>query len=813
MKNNTSHINEFLKFALDDDHLIVQLPCLQHNKLMNDFVAKWGRSSADDAHSDDSAVSDTVLEQLVSRADKSDLPTQQAAEFILHQFGDRAIEIIAGQLKSSDKKNRMSAIQMLGNIRDSNAYPHLLAALENEKDEKVRDLIYEAIGACCNKDSIPILSERLREINESDPWRAFLVMSALMCMPDETLIPQMASMLEHEVLGRFAICYMGLVADPSCVEPLCELLQSDSVSPASVRAACAALHKIEFSIFDAMEYQQDGIVLEYFNNQLSSLPPRVAQVICEMMPDENKQSAKILLWVLKRMNASISFENALLWVDKRPEFFEMIVRLVDPSTVPDIDMQECESYSVPCQRLQMYFFPQHRAEEVLSCFSNHLADMDICVRREAAEWAGKCELPQVVDLMVKMLDDPDEIVCVTAGRNLAAYPDTELVVSKLRDRLKNANSHLRATVLQVFSLLGLPRLVPVISKYLRDTENYVKIAALKAIYSICRNNADPQLRNPELYQALVDVIREGSTPVVGHALETLASLYGGHKELVDLFDRCLDSNDEAIQYHVVKAMGHIDSEWVLDMVLNYLDTMQSRRVQIAAAELLYNYKSTESIHGLQKLQYVPDPYVQGYVASLMGKLHYEPSLPWLREKASSRNWFLKLSAIEALANFNYPLVEKILCAILNDGQYNTEEVGYPVVRTVIDAFGRNKACTTIKSLLPYLKHSFYTAHAYHALVKKGDLIYKEMDTFIHATQFYLRRIAAGVLGEIKDERSVKYLTLLVDDHCPSVRRSALVSLSSLGVPGAYRALSSLQPEILTDLERYIVIEGLKKVKN
>ena len=202
--------------------------------------------------------------------------------------------------------------------------------------------------------------------------------------------------------------------------------------------------------------------------------------------------------------------------------------------------------------------------------------------------------------------------------------------------------------------------------------------------------------------------------------------------------------------------------------------------------------------------------------SQTGNIYASDDLAEIKEQLNSKEWQVRLNAVEKLDPRNEEAVNLLLEVASTRSEY------WPVKIKAILLLGESKDPRAKKVLLTTFNNTFqnwecpsiksYTAIALGNF--KGDK--KVVDTLlegIHDPELLTREASMRSLGKIGDPRAIDYIAEALDDSSIAVRLSAIDALGEIGDPKAIQHLQKRAENENDDIVKsraLTVLEELQK---
>ena len=305
-------------------------------------------------------------------------------------LGGRALPSLVALLKDDDPEVRIFAANLLGDIKDRRAVQDLIRAMK-DTDSNVRVASTEALGKIRAPEAVAALSEAL----EDEPW---VVMSAIKSLGDiggERALQVLYGCLEKDEYRGMSFDAIEAAGDEGAIEHIAPFVEKDDTREWALKAM------VNISVRAGIR-----IVPEYFVNLVSHL------LALQHSPHpEIRKTAFIALAWSEDLRGIPSFISALN-DDELQEYAISGILAIGEEAVPEI----IEALRDP-ERPQRCVLA-----DLLSMMGEYMAlmqfseDRDPEVRVEVALAAGKVHSARTGEILMKMLDDPEDEVRLAAQK-------------------------------------------------------------------------------------------------------------------------------------------------------------------------------------------------------------------------------------------------------------------------------------------------------------------------------------------------------------------------------------------------------------
>jgi len=432
----------------------------------------------------------------------------------------------------------MQAALTLGEQKDAQAIPALLAALEDE-NANVRYHAIEALGKLKAGEAV----EPLLKIAETrDFFLSFAALDALRQTVDETAAPRVLPLLGDDFLREAAIQTLGAIGNEEIVAPLISLLNEDKFSAIAVAAALAALFH---------RFRDDAAKSE-------SIVERARKSI-----DEGGKSN-----LLKALNNSNETDLKALvriggWFDDE-QIREKLAELIENENVRDEAARALAR--------------QGEAAVDLLIEKLEAGDAEVCLT--AARALGELKSERAFEPLIDLLETGDAAArqaAVGALKSLA-HPET---LSRLGDLLADTDSGIREAAIRVVGYFGAKGCEQAVFQCCEDADERVRRAAIEQL---------PFIEDERAVSTLIRILKQGLPRERETAAKALAQVES--EESVAALRAALSDADAWVRYFAVRALGVLqDAAASRSLLIELAEKDSAQQVRAAAREVLNELKA------------------------------------------------------------------------------------------------------------------------------------------------------------------------------------------------------------------------------
>jgi chemotaxis protein methyltransferase CheR len=638
---------EAVKKASDVDEIIQILVVLGNigSPLATDTVLSYV------GHEDDNVKTTAVealgkiqdpkaVKTLINTYHQTDILKYSVVEALGNVSVKDAVPVLLGAVDSEDVLEYFSGISAMGAMEDPSFIEPLFKKLMKEDDSGTRRLIIKSMAqiedanpGCLGKlDRATIRPVLTSLLEQSDAAEFIYIVKVTAALQDETFVPQLVAALEHSEAEVQNSAFQGILTlGAKAIRPVHDKI--GRVSPAELPR-----------------------LLEFLEKVLSSDTPQAILPFCEHPADAVRQGLARTFGA----NPSDTSFNAL------------------KKMLSDVDETVRRLAVVGLTKMLSY-------DGALSALFGALKDSNGHVRREAALAMRGTTSPQVVEpLMTVLLTEPYGDVREAAALVLAGRKDPD-ITKKLLELLDSENSRIRETVAKTIWECGWALAVETLIRKLVDKEWRVVVNACfslekmkdpKSIFplkELLKNN-DWQIRiaalsalkafkSKELKQSFVPLVEDSNTTVAKLAVESLSEMED--KSLEETFRKHLNHPRWEVRYHIIKALGKIQSQKAVDSLISFVENDPNNGVRSKALLALARIKDKKACKPALALLGHEDRDL--VISAMKFFLQFEnPEVPDLEDRLKKimlANPFIKIYFITSFAENKCLLLENVLKAV------------------------------------------------------------------------------------------------------------------------------------------------------
>jgi len=567
-------------------------------------------------------------------------------------------------------------VNLLGDLRSSDAFDILVESLEGEPDINVSSSVVSSLGKYRDAAALPHL---LRVLQREDLWLKFHAIEALGEIGDRAALPAILSLYREKSLRKPVL---GKIADVGTVSFLLRIIAAED--KLNLTALRALVRIAEASKPKIVEHAERLLIQRKFRE---SFPESKVDPLIEHLHATPKRDVKAFILKFLGWSGDARALPVLMDCLEHPDSAETAAQaLIDfgsaavPSILEALRTAEEDEIIALLLRVLNVIGGREAGPNILPLLDHENA----MIRRLAIETLGEIVDPRSIDYLLAKLDDAD-VASQQAAVNaisalVAAFPEMKgQVLAKIRRLLQNPSVPMKLNSLSVFvniqgegyhdelllaskdsdpvirqkavSLMGKfseERFADALVLSLADEATAVRLAAINAIVRhrpaqgleplissledsdiwirTAAAQALGEYRHPAALQPLVHHLDHDLPPVRIAAIEALGKS-GDERVKQVLFD-CAHESDLEVRRAAILSLGRVPGEEVFDYLM-FATTDDDWRIRAAAVTSVAVRGDRTALPALYAALQDPDTYVQQSAVLALDKLPDRESFPHL----------------------------------------------------------------------------------------------------------------------------------------------------------------------------------------
>jgi HEAT repeat protein len=623
---------------------------------------------------------EVVMGLLDALADAENAGKRNSATEALIRIGDDAIGPIVERLRvETDVDVRLSLVNLLGDLRSSDAFDILVESLEGEPDINVSSSIVSSLGKYRDAAALPHL---LRVLQREDLWLKFHAIEALGEIGDRAALPAILALYREKSLRKPVLEAIGKIADVGTVSFLLRIISAED--KLNLTALRALVRIAEASKPKIVEQAERLLIQRKFRE---SFPESKIDPLIEHLHATPKRDVKAFILKFLGWSGDVRALPVLMGCLEHPDSAETASQaLVDfgPGAVPAIleALRTAEEDEIIALLLRVLnVIGGSEAGPNILPLLDHDNPM---IRRLAIETLGEIVDPRSIDYLLAKLDDTD-VASQQAAVNaisalVAAFPEMKgQVLTKIRRLLQNPSVPMKLNSLSVFvniqgegyhdelllaskdsdsvirqkavSLMGKfseERFADALVLSLADEATAVRLAAINAIVRhrpaqgleplissledsdiwirTAAAQALGEYRHRDAIEPLVHHLDSDLPPVRIAAIEALGK--SGDDRVKEVLFNCAHELDLEVRRAAILSLGRVPGEEVFDYLM-FATTDDDWRIRAAAVTAVAVRGDRTALPALYAALQDPDTYVQQSAVLALDKLPDRESFSYL----------------------------------------------------------------------------------------------------------------------------------------------------------------------------------------
>jgi HEAT repeat protein len=622
-----------------------------------------------------------VVGLLDALADPENAGKRNSATEALIRIGESAIEPIVARLRrEQDVDVRLSLVNLLGDLRSSEAFRMLLDMLPGESDINVASSIVSSVGKYRDASSLPALIDVLR--TREDLWLKFHVVEALGEIGDRAALPAVLPLYAEKSLRKPVLEAIGKIADVGTVNFLLKIISEDE--KLNLTALRALVRIAEASKPRIVEQAERQLIQRKFRE---SFPREKIEPLVEHLHTTPKREVKCFILKFLGWSGDERALPILLGYLEHPDTAEVAAQgLIDfgRAAVAAIVAALGNADEDEIVALLLRVLNVVGGREIIPSILPFLDHDNPMIRRLAIETLGEIPDGSSIDYLLAKLDDFDVASQQAAVNSISALVEAsqELkpeVLGKIRRLLQSPSTPIKLNSLSVYvniqgegyhdelllsskdsdpvirqkaiSLMGKfseERFADQLVLSLADESIAVRLAAINAIVRhkpetgleplissledsdiwirTAAAQALGEYRHPVALQPLMRHLQHDLPPVRIAVIEALGK--SESPDVRDVLFKCLEEPDLEIRRAALLALARVPGEDVFERLITALAN-EDWRIRAAAAAALGVRADRYALPALHRALDDADTYVQQSAVLALDKVADRSSFPQL----------------------------------------------------------------------------------------------------------------------------------------------------------------------------------------
>ncbi len=725
------------------------------------------------------------VEQLIYIVDSGNKRERVRAIDALGNIRDpRAISTLADVLNSTSWVEREAAVKALGKMKDYMAIKPLISALDDEdkfvRESALKGLRKTVASMAKNKDLrfykplLTALESNQLEIRDGSFDALQLGVNALKRFQNTNLYKPLIAALENEnrYVRESAATLLGDIKDPTTVEPLITAQQDKDKLVRD--AAAVSLQRIK-----------DG-------RAVSPLISALGSDSADVRDEATKALSRFSdLESIEEISAALSDSNpyvregaakALGAIGSAHAVSGLIPLLQDA----DSNVRFAASDSLG----KLFWFPETDEDKANFCVAHH--EWDKCVA------LGE---PALKPLLIALEDKDTEIRAKAsnalmlmewqpadekeAGKLCAAQHDWkkcielgEPAIEPVAYELSHSKSHIKVAAANTLGKIAKPDVIPALANALQDEDQEVRVEAVKALGKI---------KTPQSLNALIAALDNSNRLVRVEAANVLESEVEAFRNLedehtLDALINALNDNNRNVRKIAARMLGKFkDSRATIPLIKALED--REFEVREEASLALKNIKDPQAIEPLVQALKSNNPEVRAHVVTTLGEFKDHRAIEPLMKTIKDNDPEVRIAAIQVLGTIRDARAVTPIISSLNDfdekvrlqavnvlGAMNNPQAVQPLLETLNDEVYNVRVAAGESLMQMKWKPKNPEEEGIYCLIRRdwaqcielGKPAVQPMIGELNKNDSLIKIPVARTLGEIQDARAIEPLIAYMD---------------------------------------------------
>lgn len=542
----------------------------------------------------------------------------------LVRLGPAAVDELFPLLAVRDADVRKSAVDILGEIRDARAVPHLISGLR-DGDENVRVAAAEALGKIRDRRAVEPLVACLSTTEQG--WLDYAAAEALGEIGDERALPPLLAALGRSSLREPVLEALGRIGNVNTLAPLLGGLgdQLRIVREVSV-TALVAIHR------KSMPADRERIIA-VVRAALHERPVEFLRELIGQSAGELQKAATEVLGWSGRPDA-IPPLLALLQEEDLEEPVTRALLAVGAAGVPLL-REHLGDERVLVRRVAALVLGELKRVEATDALIGLLDDENGHVRGTAAEALGRIGNRAAIPALVELLEDEYESVQESAIKALVAIGDESVLDGLLRD-FTARHADMRRNIVRLLGRIGTDRASEALVLALKDAEPSVRKAVIVAWDGLAG------MRSPK---PLLLAVTDDDPEVRMLAAESLAKT--GAPEAPDALIPLLKDEDLWVRAAAARGLGKLGAARFGPILAGHLEKARDIFL-LALVDVLGSIPVAEALDPLLAMTEHFDPEVRKTVLQALAVYDWGRVRPAVLAHLLDAHWVVRKAAVEIL---------------------------------------------------------------------------------------------------------------------------------------------------------------------
>ena len=618
-----------------------------------------------------------VLPYISGMTSDTDWEVREAALVSLSKHSDKiTVEPFIRCIKDKNEWVRLTAIRSLGLFPQNPMAMHILLQHLTDSNENILEAIIETLSHYKNRNVITRLMQIFTTSNER--IQARIIMTLGDSLPDDIIyklikrFDKASQVIQLSIMNAFAeskskIAKSFLISMLDHPNKLYRLVAARGLYVFDAEIVSALIRHLEEkdemvikNIMDSLYLiaVKNDVVINQLIDYLDELNRKLSKVYkkieIETKSDVISESSEIYHSISKTIEAlqvigSKTIAAQFLEILRQPEASK---RAAFRSKIQEIRLEGGKKHLIGAILQVLDFnrdWQRHEAVNMISSALQKMEDRGELMRRRlnVVGIMGRVGSKEAVNVLIKMLDDPEDQVKIEVIQSLGVIKDKTTIDPLISIWNKN-DWIIRANIASTLGEIGHKRALDFLRESFKDKDPWVRFNIITAFDKIGDISAADMID-----LALGDLDRKVRAAAVT-ALEHLPV-----PKRADKIIPMLNDPDDRVQANAIEALDHLSiidpiPALTIDVMKPLLES-KNNRVRANAARLAYRLDVDASRKSLNDMINSEDEWMRASACWAMGEINDEYFIPLLIRSLNDQFTRVRVNAIKSLSKYKNPV--------------------------------------------------------------------------------------------------------------------------------------------------------------
>lgn len=646
------------------------------SELIEKLNSRDWRERKDAVESLQKTTSDIIEEILIKiKNNHKNLNILNSALQVLLGHTERVIEALHSLIKSNDKDLRIYAAQTLGEVKDPEAIPILINAL-NDSDKNV---VYHAIESLGKLKAYEAIDKLIEIALKNDFFTSFAAIDALRNMGEKILLLYIDRLIDNDIFYPILIESLRDMGDDTSIPVLLKLMAR---KPENVFDVCEAIVKVKERY--QQNYNQGDYIIQVLNDYLNET---TKNILLNSLNKQDDSKFKFLVQVVASINDEKILRSVLKYLsnkDLRKIIIQSFIRSEIRKPKLFLDQLRTADYELKVEILKA--LGNFTDEEVIKTLRNYLYEEDEdlivsalnslarigsrepykdilnllkhqsnVVRRASIAALNSIGHPQMKTDIERLLYS-ENILELDSAIRIAGYFGYPNCLTRMIELCSHTDENIRATTLENIGFFDADEIYPVLENAIKNETTKCKTAAVKSLGFLERTRA---------FNLIVEALKNQDNWIKINAIRSLEQIriYEGAKVIMDLLE---DETSVPVIITALKALGKLGGATVVSVITRYINH-ENEDISLAAIEALGKVNHPNAIQILIEILHSYDRNKKSKCLQSLAELKIDSTLDFIKWVAlTETDENLREEAINAISIFKNENAVKTLIELTSD---------------------------------------------------------------------------------------------------------------------------------------------------